>query len=104
MGTPIFSSASFYFIRIDTHQLVPPAHRHGIIPQRMDSLMKLLHFHIAEFDMDDTRRRCMQHHFVRKVSVFGDNGQIVYFGIRPNLTVFHAGVDIDDMLKCFTLP
>jgi len=84
---------ALYSITVNTHQFILLTHLQYIIPNRRYLLIKGFDFHIAKLDMYHSRRWCVEKYPMRKISIFGNNGQMMLFCIVPNFTIFHFWID-----------
>jgi hypothetical protein len=66
--------------------------------------MKISHLHVANFDLNYVRWHSVQHDPVRKVRVFGDDGEIMLFGVCPNLAIQPCVAQVKDVQVIRSLP
>lgn len=71
-------------IRIHPDEPVPLAQGTDFVPHGGNDRMEVAHLQIAEPDMDNARRRRVEHHAGGKVGIFGDDAQAMTLGVRPN--------------------
>jgi hypothetical protein len=91
-------------ILIDRDQLVRVTQISDPSPMQLEKREQIAHLHISDPEVNHSRGWLAQHYPIRKIGIFGYDGQAIPQGVLPNLMIRPLIIQIEDMNEIAALP
>lgn len=91
-------------VLVDDYQLVGFNQCGSLRPRSRDKVMEFTHFHVADTNMNNPRRRFGKDDAIGEVRILRNDNEVFLASMVPNLAVGPGVVKIEDVGECRTVP